>query len=354
MPSPPDRHQAQIEAILTAWGMPAQNAAVTAEILAWADLRGIDSHGMSMLTQYAENRRDGRINLQATPRIMRETAVSALVDGDGGLGHVPARFAMQVAIDKAKQSGMAAVAVRNSAHFGAVGYYTEMAAAAGLIGIGTTSASGVRVAPTGGAEARFGTDPLSFAAPSADGAPFLLDMATTTVAFGKVRNKMNEGLPTPPGWVLTREGLPTTDPRAVAEDGGFLTTLGGSREGASYKGYGLAAMVDILSCCLSGATLPTDPMHTKKPQGIDIGHFFFALDPDLFREPGAFETDVATFCRALRTTPPVDPVQPVLVAGDPERAVSERRRREGIPVGAGLLARIRGIAEAAGAPWLLG
>jgi LDH2 family malate/lactate/ureidoglycolate dehydrogenase len=350
---PFDTHRAQIAAILTAWGMPAHNAEPTADILAWADLHGIDSHGLSMLPQYDGWRTRGRVRLDAVPAIERETPVSALVDGGGGLGHVPARFGMQTAIDKARRTGLAAVSVRNSAHFGACGYYTLMAAEAGLIGIACTSASGIRVAPTGGAEARFGTDPWSFAAPGAPGRPFLLDMATTTVAFGKVRNKANEGLPCPPGWVLTSAGLPSTDPMDAAERGGFLTSLGGSRENGSYKGYGLAAMVNILAAALGGSTLITDPMHTKKPQGVDLGHFFLAIDPGLFRDAQDFTADVARFCDDLRATPPVDPAQPVLVAGDPERAVAARRRAEGVPVGAGLLAKVRELARESGAAWLL-
>src|SRR6185437_12843512 len=140
---------------------------------------------------YDRLRRSGRANMAARPRIIKETPVSALIDGEGGLGHVPARFAMQVAIDKAKRAGMAIAAVRNSAHFGATGYYTLMAAKAGLIGMACTSASSIQVAPTFGKEAKLGTDPWSFAAPTGDDRPFLLDMATTTVAAGRIRNKAN-------------------------------------------------------------------------------------------------------------------------------------------------------------------
>jgi LDH2 family malate/lactate/ureidoglycolate dehydrogenase len=197
MPASYEKHRAQLKAILSAWGMPENNAETTAEILSWADLHGVDSHGISMLPGYDRLRRSGRANMAARPRIIKETPVSALVDGDGGLGHVPARFAMRVAIDKAKQSGMAITAVRNSAHFGATGYYTLMAAEEGLIGMGCTGASSVQVAPTFGKEAKLGTDPWSFATPTADGRPFLLDMATTTVAAGRIRNKANEGLPLP-------------------------------------------------------------------------------------------------------------------------------------------------------------
>jgi LDH2 family malate/lactate/ureidoglycolate dehydrogenase len=350
MPAPYEKHRAQLKAILLAWGMPEDNAETTADILGWADLHGVDSHGISMLPGYDRLRRAGQANMAARPHIIKETPVSALVDGDGGLGHVPARFAMQVAIDKARQSGMAIAAVRNSAHFGATGYYTLMAAKEGLIGMACTGASSVQVAPTFGKEAKLGTDPWSFAAPTADGPPFLLDMATTTVAAGRIRNKANEGLPCPPGWVLNKDGLPSTDPLESREKGGFLTSLGGLPENSSYKGYGLAVMVNILGSCLSGASLITDP---KKPPGGDVGHCFIAIDPGLFRDRAEFTADVSRFCNDLRATKPVDPKQPVMVAGDPQWNNAKQRLQEGIPVGAGLLNQVRQIAQACAAPWLL-
>jgi LDH2 family malate/lactate/ureidoglycolate dehydrogenase len=348
-----ETHRAQIAAILSAWAMPPERAAQTAEVMAWADLHGIDSHGISMLTVYDRWRRAGRLRMAAQPRIARDTPVAALIDADGGLGHVPARLAMDTAIAKARTSGVGVVAVRNSAHFGACGFYAAMAADAGMIGMVSTSAAGIQVAPTGGAEARLGTDPWAFAAPGRPGEPFLLDMATTTVAAGRIRNKANEGLPCPPGWLLTRDGRPSTDPLEASEKGGTLTPLGGSPENSSYKGYGLAVMVNILGACLSGATLITDPLHTKKPQGMDIGHFLLALNPAPFRDEAAFRADVAALCDALRATRPIDPARPVQVAGDPERAHAARRRRDGIPIGPNLLRKLRDIAEACDAPWLL-
>lgn len=333
--------------------MPEENAEITADVLSWSDLHGVDSHGISMIPTYDTLRRNGRVKMEAMPRIVSETPVSAVIDGDGGLGHVPAHFAMSTAIAKAKTVGMAATVVRASAHFGAAGYYTLLAAKAGLVGMACTSASGIQVAPTFGMQARLGTDPWSFAAPSADGVPFLLDMATTTVAAGRIRNKANEGLPTPDGWVLDRDGRPSNDPLVAREKGGFLTSLGGSPENSSYKGYGLAAMVNILSSCLSGATLITDPEHTKKPIGQDIGHFFMAINPAIFRGAGEFEEDVSSFLGTLRATKPVDPAQPVMVAGDPQWKYAEARMRDGIPVGPGLLSQVRQIAQAAAAPWLL-
>ncbi len=353
MPASYATHRAQLEALLTAWGMPQAFATRTAEVMSWADLHGIDSHGISMVPAYYERMQNGRVKMSAQPRVERQTPVSALIDGDGGLGHEPSRQAMEIAIEKARTIGVGVVSVHNSSHFGACGFYAKMAADAGMIGMVATSASAIQVAPTGGAQARLGTDPWSFAAPGRPGEPFLLDMATTTVAAGRIRNKANEHLPAPDGWLLTREGLPSTDPLEAVQKGGFLTSLGGSPERSSYKGYGLSAMVNILGSCLSGATLITDPMHTKKPQGMDIGHFFLALSPSLFRDQDAFEADVAEFCDVLRATKPVDPEKPVMVAGDPERKNAARRMEAGIPVGPNLLAKIKAIAEASNVPWLL-
>ena len=272
--------------------MPEENAEITSEILSWADLHGVDSHGISMIPGYDRLRRSGRAKMDARPRVVRETPVSAVVDGGGGLGHVPAHFAMSTAIAKARASGMAAVVVHGSAHFGAAGFYSLMAARqeAWLGSQPARRRPGSRWRRRSASRrGSVKTDPWSFAAPSGDGVPFLLDMATTTVAAGRIRNKANEGLPTPDGWVLDAEGRPSNDPLVAKEKGGFLTSLGGSPENSSYKGYGLAVMVNILATCLSGATLITDPMHTKKPVGMDIGHFFMAIDPGIFREPDDFQ-----------------------------------------------------------------
>lgn len=353
MPASYADHRAFLQSLLISWGMPAPFAERTAEVMSWADLHGIDSHGISMVPAYYERHKNGRVKMSAEPKAGRHTPVSALVDGDGGLGHEPSRQAMELAIDKARAIGVGIVCVHNSSHFGACGFYARMAADAGMIGMVATSASAIQVAPTGGAQARLGTDPWAFAAPGRAGEPFLLDMATTTVAAGRIRNKANEGLPAPLGWLLTSDGQPSTDPLEAVKKGGFLTSLGGSAEGSSYKGYGLSMMVNILGSCLSGATLITDPMHTKKPQGMDIGHFFLAMSPTLFRDDGAFEADVATLCDTMRATRPVDPARPVMVAGDPERRNAERRLREGIPVGLGLLAKIREIAVESGVNWTL-
>ena len=334
--------------------MPKPNAGRTADVMTWADLRGIASHGISMLLNYDVLRAKKKVKFAADPTILRETPVSALVDGGGGLGYVPARFSIELAVMKAKTAGIGVVGVCNSAHFGACGFYAEAAVKAGLIGMVMTTTAKCAVAPTGGVEAKLGTDPIAFGAPAKGDDYFLLDMATTTVADGKIRNLAVENLPRPPGWILNARGLPTTEPKDVYGGDGFMTSLGGSREGGSYKGYGLAVMVNILSACLSGASLMTDPLHAKVAgKGNNIGHFFMVLDPGLFRDPEDFRADVSTFIDALRATRPVDPAEPVLVAGDPERAKLAKRSVDGIDVPKGLRAELRSIADNIGAPWLL-
>jgi LDH2 family malate/lactate/ureidoglycolate dehydrogenase len=347
-----ENHRRQIELIFLAWGMTDENAVHGADALFWADLHGVDSHGISHLTVYEDRLKQGRFNPRAASRVVRETPVSALLDGDGGLGHAVSVRAMSMGIEKARTSGVAVISVRNSAHFGAAGYYSKMAADAGLIGFAATSATGILVAPTGAAQARLGTDPWSFAAPTND-EPVLLDMATTTAAAGKIRNRANEGLPCPPGWVVTKTGAPSTDPLEATAKGGFMTPLGGTPEGSSHKGYGLSVMVNILSSALSGATMITDPMHTKKPQGMDIGHFFQVINPELFRDGPDFRGDVTAFRDTLRASAPIDRAEPVMVAGDPERKIAANRSRDGIPIAPNLREKLKTIARDAGAPWVL-
>ena len=163
MPASYETHRKQLELILQAWGMPAPTAATTAEIMSWADLHGIDTHGISMVPPYDERRRNNKLDMRAEPKVVKETPVSVLIDGGGGLGHPNARRGMELAIEKAKKTGIGVAAVRNSGHFGACGFYALMAVESDLVGMVTTSASGIQVSPTHGAQARLGTDPIAFA-----------------------------------------------------------------------------------------------------------------------------------------------------------------------------------------------
>ncbi len=359
---PAPRLGRQIETILGAWGMEAAMATATAGVMVDTDLRGIDSHGAAMLIGYEERRDAGRLNMAARLRVVRESPVTALVDADGGLGHHPSLVAMDMAVAKARRMGVAMVAVRNSNHYGAAGAYALRAAEAGLIGITGTGSRTRCVVPTRAQDAMFATNPIAFAAPARRNRPFVLDMATSTVAVGKVNICWLNDRPVPAGWVVDERGRPVTDAEAARRyclrlvEGG-VTPLGGLPEMASHKGYGLAAMIEILSTQLSGAiycgTAADDPRARATPYD-NLGHFFIALDPAAFRPAGAFEDELDLMMDALRAAPPLDPAKPVLVAGDPEWASYDRRRTDGIPMPVKLVDHISGIAERAGVAFELG
>ena len=356
---PAEKVRAQIESLLGAWGMDAELVRTTAEVMVETDLAGVDSHGVSMLMDYESSRAKGKLNVKAKPRIVKESRVTALIDADAGLGHPAAVMGMKLAIRKAKEMGAGVVTVFNSHHFGAAGYYAAMAAREGLVGMVTSATRTMSVVPTRAKLPLLGTNPIAFAAPARRNAPFLLDMATASVANGKIKVYDLNGRKLPPGWVLDDEGNPVTDAAAAwkilyeTKKGG-LTPLGGTAEMSSHKGYGLAMMVHILGGTLSGASFSPIRVKTQKSGDPDrLGHFFLAIDPKAFRPAGAFEDDLDDVIDVLHATPPVDPAQPVLVAGDPEAAARERRLREGIPLPETLINKVREICQRSGAPFLL-
>jgi LDH2 family malate/lactate/ureidoglycolate dehydrogenase len=338
--------RAQIGAILGAWGVPDGPRAVTVERILYADLRGVDSHGCCMLPFYDRLRRDGRLDPRAEPSVVRDEGATALVDGGGGLGHLPATRAMELAIAKARATGVGAVAVRRSGHYGAAGAYAALASAEGLIGIATTSTPTPAVVPTFARRALLGTNPIAVAAPASDGPGFLLDMATSTVSLGKLLEHWRSGRRLPTGWAVDASGRPLTNGR-VAAQGRRLAPLGGDRERGSHKGYGLGLVVEILSAVLPGVPLAEGDGATRR----EVGHFCLALDPARFRD--GFAADVTRLLAGLRGTQRADPGQAVLVPGDPEEATLAVRRREGIPLAQGVVEDLRVVARAAGVSFLL-
>jgi len=357
---PAERVRQQIVSVLTAWGMAPDLVRTTAEVMVETDLAGVDSHGIQMLADYDQSRQKGKLNLQANPHVVRENAVTALVDADAGLGHPAAVKGMALAIEKALAMGVGVVSVFNSHHFGAAGYYAAMAPARGLIGMVTSATRSIGVVPTRAALPVLGTNPIAFAAPTRRNPPFRLDMATSTVALNKIKVYQLNDKPIPAGWVLDGDGDPVTNADLAMEvlrnrpEGG-LTPVGGTAEMSSHKGYGLAMMVHILGGALSGASFSPIRNKTQRPQDPDnLGHFFMAIDPKAFRPEGAFEDDLDAAIDVLHATPPADPALPVLVAGDPERMTREKRLKEGIPIPAKLAEGIRGVCERAGVKFILG
>jgi LDH2 family malate/lactate/ureidoglycolate dehydrogenase len=359
MKVPAERVRSQILSIFDAWGMDAALARTAADVMVETDLAGVDSHGVSMLMDYDESRRKGKLNLKARPKVVRDGPVTALIDADAGLGHPAAVMAMSLALDKAQAMGVAAVSVFNSHHFGAAGYYAAMAPKRSMVGMVTSATRTIAVVPTRAKVPVLGTNPIAFAAPAKRNAPFLLDMATSAAANNKVKVYGLHGKPIPAGWVFDDGGQPVTDAEEALEilyqtRKGGLTPLGGTPEMSSHKGYGLALLAHILGGTLSGASFSPIRVRNQKPGDPDrLGHFFLAIDPKAFRAEGAFEDDLDAVIDVLHQTPPLDPAAPVLVPGDPEARTRAERLREGIPIPASLLKKLKLVCENSGVPCIL-
>lgn len=354
------RIREQLEAVFGAWGMSPAHAATTAEMMVETDLRGVDSHGISMLPTYDREFRAGRLNTRPRWKTVRDMPSIARIDADRSLGHPVSAHAMSLAVDKCLTTGVAVVAVFNSHHFGAAGCYAKIAVDRGVIGMVTSATRGVTLVPTFAAEPVMGTNPLAFAAPARKNAPFQLDMATTTVAAGKVKvHKLNHK-PVPSGWVVDGDGRPVTDETKAFQhvferpDGG-ITPLGGGRDLGGHKGYGLAVLVHILGGTLAGASF--SPLRKRTQRDSDphnIGHFFMAIDPRAFRDEGDFERDLDDVIDVLHGARRVDPDQPVMVAGDPERLTRAERLEQGVPIPDDLMTQLGDVAAAANVSFVLG
>ncbi|MFM9884721.1 MAG: Ldh family oxidoreductase [Burkholderiales bacterium] len=359
---PAERLREQIESVLTAWRMDDALARTTADVMLETDLAGVESHGVSMLWEYDQWRMRGKVNLHAKFRIVRENTVTALVDADAGLGHPAAVFGMRLAIDKAKALGVGVVSVFNSHHFGAAGYYARLASSAGMIGLVTSATRTIAVVPTRAKVPVLGTNPIAFAAPARRHRPFVLDMATSTVAANKVRIYDMKGKALPAGWVVDEHGEAVRDAsagmdivfRRPKDQGGGLAPLGGTTDMGSHKGYGLAMLAHLLGGTLSGGSFSPIRVKTQQPGDPDnIGHFFMAIDPKTFRPDGAFEDDVDAAIDVLHGTPAANPAEPVLVAGDPEAMTREERLRIGVPISDALAAKINEVCGRCGVAFIL-
>ena len=351
--------RAQVAAIGRAWGLSPADADTTAAVLVDADLKGIESHGVSMLDVYAPMVRAGQILVGAAARVVRESASTALVDGEAAMGHPTGVMAMDLAIRKAEAADVGVVAVRNANHFGAAGTYAERAVRRGLIAIVSCATRLATVVPTGGATPMLGTNPFAFAAPAGRHPPVMLDMATSVVPANRIRVYAVGGRSIPAGWVVDGEGGDATD---AAEAWRLLTTRvgglaplgGGSPATGGHKGYGLGLFAQILGATLAGASFTPHRLRSQGPSDPDdIGLFFLALNPAAFRPLDDFRDDLDAVLDTLRDAPRADPDVPVRIPGDPEWAARADRAARGIPVAPAVLARLRAIAAEAGAGWIL-
>lgn len=342
--------------VFEACGVPGEDARLAADVLAMADLRGIDTHGVARLGQYHEMLVLGRINPRPEIRVVRESPSTATVDGDNGLGLVVGPRANLLAMEKAEAVGSGWVAVRNSNHFGAGMYYPLQGLPRGLIVWAMTN-SPPQVAPLWGAEKMLGTNPMAIAFPGGEEPPVVIDVTTSAMAFGKVEHAARKGEPIPEGCAIDRDGRMTTDPREML-DGGALLPLGSDRERGAHKGYCLAALIDILTGVLSGANwgpfAPPFPAHLPPPPrhpGKGVGHFFGALRVDAFVDPEEFKRQMDDWVRTLRGTRPAVGTPGPVIPGDIERQVEGVRREQGVPLIPAVVEVLRGLSIQTGVPF---
>ena len=326
------------------------HAADAADVLMYASRRGVETHGVRNIKPiYYKQIKAGLTNLRPEFKIEHETPVSARVDGDSGLGLVGSSWAMRLAMEKARQSGIGVVAMHNSYHYGAAGYYPWMALQEDMIGISMTArfypgGSDYGVLPTFGSKAMFSTNPLAISFPTAVEPTFLFDMATSTVPFNRVLMMRDNGLEIPLGWGVDETGKDTTDPGSVRN----LYPLGGIREQGGHKGYGLSMMVSILCNVLSGSW---NSMGEGQPFGLNNdGHFFAAMRVDLFRSIDEFKRGMDAMIQSLHDSPKAAGYDRIYVAGEIEHETEQERLRTGVPLTAFVLNELQEMGEEYGVP----
>ena len=316
--------------IFVSLGVPLEDAKVCADVLITSDKRGIDSHGVNRLKPMYYDRIRKGIQLPVTYfEIIREGPTTAVIDGNNGMGHLIGKKAMQMAIDKARKYGTAMVAVRNSTHYGIAGYYTLMAAEAGMIGITGTNAR-PSVSPTYGYEPMLGTNPLTVGMPSDEDFPFILDPATSIIQRGKIEVLARTGTPVPDGLVIGEDGNFLTDPDdillKILEGKASLMPVGGKAETGGYKGYGYSVVVELLSAALQGGPF------LRAITGVNVGHFFMAFDISAFTDLDEFKKSTGDILRALRASKKVKGQDRIYTAGEKEHIAWLERRGKGVPL----------------------
>ena len=316
-----------------AFGFSEEEATIIQDNLLTADLYGIESHGMQRMVRYHKGIENGMINPKAVPEIVFETPVTAVIDAHEGMGQLVGHKAMTLAIEKAKQSGIGIVSVRNSNHYGIAGYYANMACKEGLMGFSCTNSEAIMV-PTYGRLAMLGSNPIACAFP-ADPYNFFFDASTTVVTRGKLEiyNKLEK--PLPEGWAMDKDGHPSTDApdvlgNIVKKNGGGIMPLGGSTEQlGSHKGYGYGMICEIFSSILSMGDTSNYCMTGGKGR---ICHGFAAVNPAFFGDPAEIKAHFSTYLQELRDAPKAEGQERIYTHGEKEVAAVKDRMENGIPV----------------------
>lgn len=337
-------------------GLTEGDAAQAADVLVTADLWNIDTHGVARLRHYYEMLARGYVNPRANIRIVRELPGTANVDGDNGLGLVVGPKANEMAMEKAESVGSGWVTVFNSHHFGIAGYYPYVALQRNLIAWAMTNTT-PQVAPLWGAEKMLGTNPIAIAFPGHDEAPVVIDMATSSIAYGVVENAIRKHEQMPAGLIVDHEGVATTNPRDMA-NGGAILPLGMDHEHGGHKGYCLAAMIDVLCGVLSGANwgpfVPPFPYYLKPAEGKvgkGIGHLFGAFRIDGFIEPEEFKRRLDEWVRTLRATKPARGTDGPIIPGDPEREAQAINSRDGVKLHPSVVQELNELSKTVGVPF---
>jgi len=315
------------EAVLGAVGVPRDDAARTADHLIEANLRGVDTHGITrVLVPYVRRIQKGLIQPRTEVTVVRERSSSALLEANGGLGQVASARAMEMAIEKAAQTGCAWVSVRNNNHFGAAGYYAQMAIDRDMVGMVATNGP-ASVAPWGGSRAMLSTNPIAFGIPAGEEPPVILDMATTVVSRGRITLFAKKNVEIPVTWALDEEGRPTNNPNAALR--GTLQPVGG------YKGYGLALVIDLVSGVLSGAGYGAHCgghlLEYDRP-AQNVGSTFVAVTVDSFMDVPEFKARVDAALREIKDSPRAPEVERIYAPGEIEFETRLTRLEGGIPI----------------------
>ena len=325
-------------------GVPEEDAKICTDVLMESDRRGIESHGTTRFKPiYIDRINDGILNPVTHYEVLKDTPTTCVADAHDGMGMVASYKMMTSLIDKAKKYGLAMGAIKNSSHYGIAGYWATMASKEGMLGITGTNAR-PSIAPTFGVENMMGTNPLTFAFPTDEDFDFILDCATSIVQRGKIEYYARSGKPTPKGMVIAHDGTALTDSEEIlkklVEGTAALTPLGGiGDEMAGYKGYGYAAVVEILSAALTGGLFMKDltnknPDGTKRP--YHLGHFFLVINPEFFMGLDTFKKTAGDILRGLRNSEKAPGHDRIYTAGEKEWEVWQVRKDKGVPMGKGV------------------
>ena len=344
------RLKAFIHEALAKLGLPDRDALTVAALMAEADLQGSDGHGVSRLPQYARRIKAGGFNIRPNIHVVREQASMALLNGDNGMGHLVMKRAAEIAIEKARGTGIAWVSSQFSNHAGPASLYATMPLAHDMIGLYFAVGNANHLPPWGGLDMLLSTNPIAAAIPAGNEKPIVLDMATTVAAYGKVKTKALRGETMPEGWMIDRQGKPLTDPKRADE--GMLLPLGGMEAG--YKGYGLAMIIGLLAGTLGGAAMGREVIDFNHDDGgvTNTGQAIAAINVSAFGDVAVFKASVDALVRDFRDSRRMPGVDRIFVPGERSHETRAKRANLGIPIAPALMRALDQVADQLGIPKL--